>query len=128
MSKESYLLIVDDDENILNSLRIYLNMEGYEVKVADRGAKAISIMETEPSLPSAVLLDVMMPEMDGFEVLKEIRSNDSLKSVPVIMVTAKSQDVDVLRGYQSEVASYITKPFNMDELVETLKLVIEKAN
>lgn len=123
--KPGYLLIVDDDEHILHSLKLYLSMEGYEVETADRGLRALELMEK--SRPSAVLLDVMMPEMDGFEVLAKMRESDVMKSIPVIMVTAKSQDMDVLRGYQADVSSYITKPFNMDELVDTLRMILEKA-
>jgi DNA-binding response OmpR family regulator len=122
MDKKHLILIVDDEEHILNSLKIYLTMEGFEVAIADRGKKALEFIEgTKPSL---ILLDIMMPEMDGFEVLSSIRKNDSMKDIPVVMVTAKSQDEDILKGYKEQVSSYITKPFNLDELVGTINTIL----
>ncbi len=119
------ILIVDDEEHILNSLKIYLSMEGFDVATADRGAKALDLMrENKPSL---VLLDVMMPEMDGFEVLEAVRKDEQLKDLPVVMLTAKTQDVDILRGYNEKVSSYMTKPFNLDELVDTINMVLNSA-
>ena len=122
MDKKHLILIIDDEEHILNSLKIYLTMEGFETVVANRGKQALELMnETKPSL---VLLDVMMPEMDGFEVLSSIRKNDSLKDIPVVMLTAKAQDEDILKGYKEQVSSYITKPFNLDELVDTINMIL----
>lgn len=123
MSNKNLILIVDDEEHILNSLKIYLGMEGFETATADRGEKALSLMkEVKPSL---ILLDVMMPEMDGFEVLDSIRKDPDLKDIPVVMLTAKSQDEDILRGYNEKVSSYMTKPFNLDELVKTINMIIK---
>ncbi len=123
-AKKELIMIVDDEEHILNSLKIYLEMEGFEVMTADRGNKALKkIAERRPSL---VLLDVMMPEMDGFEVLESIRKDKNLKTLPVVMLTAKSQDEDILRGYKEEVSSYMTKPFNLDELVDTINMILKK--
>ncbi len=67
----------------------------------------------------------MMPEIDGFQVLEFIKSKPDIKTIPVIMLTAKSQDVDVLKGYQEGIASYMTKPFNLNELVDNINLIFE---
>lgn len=124
--KKDLVMLVDDEEHIVNSLKIYLEMEGFSVITANRGKKALEILETQ--IPSILLLDVMMPEMDGFEVLQEIRKNESLKNLPIVMLTAKSQDEDILRGFKEEVASYMTKPFNLDELVSTIRMILKKQN
>ena len=123
MDNKNLILIVDDEEHILNSLKIYLGMEGFETITTDRGAKALSLMKENK--PSLVLLDVMMPEMDGFEVLNSIRSDPDVKDIPVVMLTAKSQDEDILRGYNEQVSSYMTKPFNLDELVTTINMILK---
>jgi two-component system, OmpR family, alkaline phosphatase synthesis response regulator PhoP len=117
------ILLVDDDEHILRSLEIYLKMEEFQVITAAGGREALDILsETRPDL---VVLDIMMPEVDGFQVLEFIKSKQEIRTVPVIMLTAKSQDVDVLKGYQEGIASYMTKPFNLNELVDNINLIFE---
>lgn len=117
------ILLVDDDEHILRSLEIYLKMEEFRVITAAGGKEALDILnETRPDL---IVLDIMMPEIDGFQVLEFIKSKQEIHTVPVIMLTAKSQDVDVLKGYQEGVASYMTKPFNLNELVDNINLIFE---
>ena len=117
------ILLVDDDEHILRSLEIYLKMEEFRVITASGGREAIDILnETRPDL---IVLDIMMPEIDGFQVLEHIKGRPETRTVPVIMLTAKSQDVDVLKGYQEGIASYMTKPFNLNELVDNINLIFE---
>jgi DNA-binding response OmpR family regulator len=117
------ILLVDDDEHILRSLEIYLKMEEFRVMTAPGGKEALDVLkETKPDL---IVLDIMMPEVDGFQVLEYIKGDSRIKNVPVIMLTAKSQDIDVLKGYQEGIASYMTKPFNLNELVDNINLIFE---
>ncbi len=115
------VLLVDDDQNILKSLRIFLEMEHFEVRTASSGSEALD--EVTRCAPDLIVLDVMMPQMDGFEVLERLKSSTSTATVPVIMLTAKSQDGDVLQGYRQGAASYMTKPVNYDELVDNIRLI-----
>jgi len=117
------ILLVDDDEHILRSLEIYLKMEEFRVMTAPGGKEALDVLkDTKPDL---IVLDIMMPEVDGFQVLEYIKGDSRIKNVPVIMLTAKSQDIDVLKGYQEGIASYMTKPFNLNELVDNINLIFE---
>ncbi|MDQ7826762.1 MAG: response regulator [Candidatus Eremiobacteraeota bacterium] len=122
-NNKELVLLVDDDEHILRSLEIYLKMEGFRVITANSGKKALEILHE--SRPDLIVLDIMMPEMDGFEVLGHIKNDPERKTIPVIMLTAKSQDIDVLKGYQEGIASYMTKPFNLNELVDNINLILE---
>lgn len=120
--KKCKVLLVDDDVQILRSLRVYLELENYQVETASDGKEALEkIQEVKPEI---VVLDIMMPEMDGFEVLEKMKQDKSMKGVPVIMLTAKGQDVDVVKGYEMGALSYMTKPFNLNELVENIELVL----
>ena len=117
------ILVVDDDEHIQKSLSQYLEMEDFDVDVASGGREALE--QAALQTPDLVLLDIMMPEMDGFEVVESLRAQEKTSRVPIILLTARGQDTDVLKGYQLGVSSYLTKPFNLDELVETIREVLE---
>lgn len=124
--KKNKVLLVDDDKQILSSLRVYLELENYEVYTASNGLEAIKqIKECKPEI---VVLDIMMPEMDGFEVLEKMKAEKEYRDIPVIMLTAKSQDIDVLKGYRMGASSYMTKPFNLNELVENIELILHPDN
>ncbi len=125
MSDSRKVLVVDDDEHIQRSLEQYLQLEEFEVRTASGGAEALGIIEEFK--PDLVLLDVMMPEMDGFEVLENLRRKPETEKLPVIMLTARDQHGDVLKGYQMGVSSYMVKPFNLDELVEVINQVFAEA-
>jgi DNA-binding response OmpR family regulator len=117
------ILVVDDDEHIQKSLSQYLEMEDFEVEVASSGQEALDRAALQAF--DLVLLDIMMPEMDGFEVVEILRAQEATSRVPIILLTARGQDTDVLKGYHLGVSSYLTKPFNLDELVETIREVLE---
>jgi two-component system, OmpR family, alkaline phosphatase synthesis response regulator PhoP len=117
------VLLVDDDEQILHSLRVYLELENYQVRTAGNGREALDRLREE--LPEILILDIMMPELDGYQVLEKLKENPEMSDLPVIMLTAKGQDVDVLKGYKMGAASYMTKPFNLNELVENIELVLK---
>ncbi len=121
-SLRAKVLLVDDDDQILRSLKVYLELEKYQVTTAQSGKEALEKMKSEK--PEIVVLDIMMPEMDGFEVMERMKKDSELSEIPVIMLTAKGQDVDVLKGYQMGAKSYMTKPFNLNELVENIELVL----
>lgn len=118
MSKKK-ILIVEDEESLLKLESILLTSRGYEVKgVADGQAAldAIGVMK-----PDLVLLDIMLPEIDGFEVCRQIKSNEATRHIPVIMLTAKKSREDMARGEQVGADWYITKPFKSAMVIETIQ-------
>ncbi len=121
MAEGKKVLLVDDDEHILRSLRTYLEMENFEVETAGGGAEAID--KVDRWHPDLVVLDVMMPNMDGFQVLEALKNKNATQDLPIIMLTAKGQDLDVLKGYQRGASCYMTKPVNYNELVDNINLV-----
>lgn len=109
------ILACDDEKNIARLVQVNLERQGYQVSVAHDGREALEKIAAER--PDLIVLDVMMPYMDGYEVLQNLRRNPATRDIPVIMLTAKAQDADVFRGWQSGVDCYLTKPFNPTELV-----------
>lgn len=117
------ILIVDDDQNICELLRLYLAKEGYQPIIATDGEAAVAAFESQK--PSLVLLDVMMPKMDGWEVLKTIRK---YSRGPVIMLTARSEERDELQGFSLGVDEYISKPFSPKILVARVEAILRRTN
>jgi two-component system KDP operon response regulator KdpE len=115
------ILVVDDEERMARFIRLNLEHDGFQVVPAYRGLQALD--EIRKEMPDLVLLDVMMPDMDGFEVLKIIRENGT---VPVIMLTAKGEEDDRVRGLELGADDYITKPFSPRELVSRVKAVLRR--
>ncbi len=116
------ILAVDDERHIVRLVQVNLQRAGYEVVTAYDGKEALEKVESER--PDLVVLDVMMPYMDGFSVLQELRKNPVTRDIPVIMLTAKAQDADVFRGWSSGVDCYLTKPFNPLELISFVKRIL----
>lgn len=114
------ILVVDDEERMVRFIRMNLEHDGYEVMEASRGKQAIDKMRDMPDL---ILLDVMMPDLDGFDVLRTIRE---VSSVPVIMLTAKGEEDDRVRGLELGADDYITKPFSPRELTSRVKAVLRR--
>ena len=112
------ILLVDDEERIINFLKTKLKISGYDVLVATNGPEALEQFRTHE--PDLVVLDLVMPRMDGFEVLKELRS---FSSVPVIILSAKKDDVDKIKGLHLGADDYLPKPFNPDELLARIEAV-----
>lgn len=109
------ILAVDDDPDVLFTVKAILKKEGFEVITANGGAEALELLKTHT--PELVLLDVMMPDIDGWEVLKEIRSDERLKQLPVMMLTVKSiKSYTVKKGDISDVINYLVRPFTKDNL------------
>jgi two-component system alkaline phosphatase synthesis response regulator PhoP/two-component system response regulator VicR len=115
------ILAVDDERHIVRLIQVNLERAGYEVITAFDGREALQKIEEER--PDMVVLDVMMPFMDGFEALKQIRANPMTRELPVIMLTAKAQDQDVFQGYSKGADIYLTKPFNPMELLTFVKRI-----
>ncbi|MCA1840259.1 MAG: two-component system response regulator [Actinomycetota bacterium] len=117
------ILVVDDEPDVILLCRVNLEFEGYEVREAHDGAEALQLMAQEP--PDLVLLDVMMPAMDGWQVLATMNSSPDTTGIPVVMLTAKAQDRDQIRGLSSGAIDYVTKPFNPVALLRTVKDALE---
>jgi two-component system alkaline phosphatase synthesis response regulator PhoP len=122
MSQET-ILVVDDEPHIIELATLYLKNEGYRVISADDGAQALRQIEAER--PALVILDLMLPEMDGWEVCRQVRASSNL---PIIMLTARSDDVDKIVGLELGADDYVTKPFNPRELVARVKAVLRRAD
>jgi two-component system alkaline phosphatase synthesis response regulator PhoP/two-component system response regulator VicR len=117
------ILAVDDERSIVRLVQVNLQRAGYDVVTAFDGKEALDKVASEQ--PDLVVLDVMMPYMDGFEVLQTLRKNPNTRELPVIMLTAKAQDADVFRGWQNGVDCYLTKPFNPMELIAFVKRIFK---
>jgi two-component system alkaline phosphatase synthesis response regulator PhoP/two-component system response regulator VicR len=117
------ILAVDDERHIVRLVQVNLERQGYEVVTAFDGKEALEKVESEN--PDLIVLDVMMPYMDGFEVLQNLKKNQATRDIPVIMLTAKAQDADVFRGWQSGVDCYLTKPFNPMELIAFVRRIFK---
>jgi len=118
------VLIVDDNPDSVAIMRSILESRGYDVAAAQSGAEALDFLQRETV--NLVLLDIMMPEMSGTEVLQRIKDNAATGRLPVILVTAKTQDEDVLSGYQYGADYYITKPFTAKQLLYGIELILGK--
>jgi DNA-binding response OmpR family regulator len=119
--KNRSILVVDDEERMVRFIRLNLEHDGFVVISAFRGQQAIDVIRED--MPDLVLLDVMMPDLDGFEVLKIVRETSS---VPVIMLTAKGEEDDRVRGLELGADDYVTKPFSPRELVSRVRAVLRR--
>lgn len=110
------VLIVDDDPNILMSLEFLMRKNGYNVLIARNGTEARELVKE--NLPDLLLLDIMMPDVDGYQICKEVKSGAKTKHAKVIFISAKTKESDIQKGYQTGADLYITKPFATKELVK----------
>lgn len=116
------ILVVDDTKNVQVLLRDFLGSHDYEVLIASDGREALEVVNT--ASPDLILLDIMMPGMDGYQFITQLRQESS---IPVIMITAKQQEEDVVRGFELGADDYITKPFRMRELLMRIRAVLRRA-
>jgi two-component system alkaline phosphatase synthesis response regulator PhoP/two-component system response regulator VicR len=121
MAQQKKILVVDDERHIVRLIQVNLERAGYKVLSAYDGPEALKKIDSEK--PDMIVLDVMMPRMDGFEVLKRLKAKPETNELPVIMLTAKAQDADVFRGWSSGVSAYLTKPFNPIELITFVRRI-----
>lgn len=121
IKKDIKVLIVDDEPNILLSLEFLMKKEGFMVFIARDGEEAFDILRKER--PNIVLLDIMMPKVDGYEVCKYIRHTNEIKDAKVVFLSAKSKEVDMEKGYSVGADLYIPKPFSTRELVKKVNML-----
>ncbi|MDR3593235.1 response regulator transcription factor [Clostridium sp.] len=125
MAKEK-ILIVDDEEHIIELLKFNLLNSGYDVFIANNGVDAVKIARAEK--PNLLLLDLMLPGIDGFDVCKEIKRDNEMKKTSIIMLTAKGEELDKILGLELGADDYITKPFSVRELLARVKAVLRRSN
>ncbi len=119
------ILIVDDDLETLRLVGLILERGGYQITAASNGQQALTLAHSEQ--PNLIILDVMMPDMDGYQVMKNIRQDNSINTIPVLMFTAKAGIEDKITGYETGVDDYLTKPIHPAELVAHVKAVLSRA-
>jgi two-component system alkaline phosphatase synthesis response regulator PhoP len=119
------ILVVDDDHEIVRVVRAYLEQAGYTVQVAYNGEHALHLMRRES--PALVVLDLMLPDRDGWDITRIARSDAQLRSIPIIMLTARIEDTDKIIGLELGADDYITKPFNPREVVARVRSVLRRA-
>lgn len=117
------ILVVDDEPNILKLVSFILTSRGYEVIEASLGAEGIAKAKAEK--PDLIILDVMMPKMDGFKAAKRLRADKATSTIPILMLSSKAQFEDKMRGIESGAMDYITKPFEKDELLQKIESFLE---
>lgn len=119
-AKEKRVVCVEDEPEMIDLVRLILGRQGYEVIGANGGIAGLEIIQREK--PDLVLLDLMMPDMDGWEVYQQLKADNDLRDIPVIIVTAKAQSIDKVLGLHiAKVDDYITKPFGPQELLESVE-------
>ena len=120
------ILVIDDDIAINELIKINLELQGYEVKQAFNGTEGFALAKQEQ--PNLIVLDVMMPEVDGFTVAQRIRQYDDISETPIIMLTALSQLNDKVNGFDIGVDDYLTKPFEIEELIVRVRALLKRSN
>ena len=123
MAKER-ILIVDDEEHILELVRVSLEKEGYPTLCAESGEKALSIARSE--LPDIIVLDLMMPGMDGLEVTRRIKADPATRNIFIVMLSAKGEETDIITGLELGADDYVTKPFSPKVLIARIRSVLRR--
>lgn len=118
----AYVLVAEDDNDIARLIEFQLRFSGYEVTLASDGAEALT--KARLRIPDVILVDWMMPVMDGLQAITAIKQDPDLSRVPVILMTAKAQAHDVQAGMEAGVAAYLVKPFPLDQLIQTIQGVL----
>ena len=120
------ILCIEDEPEMIDLIRLILGRRGFEVKGATGGVEGLKMIRDEH--PDLVLLDLMMPDMDGWEVYQQIKADEKTKGIPVIVVTAKAQSIDKVLGLHiAKVDDYIAKPFSPQDLLSSIEKVLQKA-
>ncbi|MBN8687211.1 MAG: response regulator [Chitinophagales bacterium] len=120
------ILVVDDDPYILMSLEFLMKKNGFEVMVARNGTEALEIVDKQ--VPDIVLLDIMMPDVDGYAICKHIKSSKKLKEAKVVFMSAKSKESDIQKGYDLGASLYVTKPFSTRQLLKQVQELISPSS
>ena len=122
--RQRAILIVDDEEDVLDLLQLVFETSGFEVRRAATGKAAVSAAYEQP--PDVVLLDVMMPEMDGWQVLRTLKADERTRHIPVVMLSARAERRDKMIGLQEGAEGYIAKPFSPAEVVREVQSFLER--
>lgn len=123
--RKSAVIYIEDDLEMIDLVTLILTRKGFEVHGAHGGRNGLDLVNKE--LPDLILLDLMMPGMDGWEVFQQLKASDKTRNIPVIIITAKAQDIDRVLGLHiAKVADYICKPFKPQELVDAVEKVINR--
>ncbi len=117
------ILVIEDEDDILNLIKIILNMEGYLTILAKDGEEGINALKNNKDI-SLIILDIKMPNMDGWEFLKTIKNNNDWKNIPIIVLTAYTQVSDIEKARKMGIDSYIAKPFSRENLIKEVKKVL----
>ena len=126
MTMKKKILIVDDEPNIVMSLDYLLRKNNFEVFIARNGNEALKLLDSE--VPDLMLLDIMMPDVDGYEVCMHVKSNEKYNGVKVVFLSAKSKQEDIEKGYAMGADLYLTKPFSTRNLVKSIEKELTKNN
>lgn len=118
------ILIVDDEVDLVETVRFSLELEGYDALIAYNGEEALNQARKED--PDLILLDLMLPKLDGYKVCRLLKFDERYKHIPILMLTAKTQEKDKATGIETGANEYITKPFDMDELMKKVKEYLSK--
>lgn len=118
------ILVVDDEAHIVELTQMYLEQEGFRVRSAGDGAEALAMIARQP--PALMVLDLMLPKVDGWEVCRRVRAGKRASDLPIIMLTARDDDVDKIVGLELGADDYVTKPFNPRELVARVKAILRR--
>ncbi len=118
------ILIVEDDPTTVQLIEFLLKKNNFEVLIAYNGVEALQIIKKEK--PDLILMDVMMPKMDGIEAIEKLQEDETTRDIPIVILSALGQEMDVMRGLQAGAASYIVKPFSPSELLEEIKAKLAK--
>jgi DNA-binding response OmpR family regulator len=119
------ILVVEDEKDIIEVLRYHLEKENYRVHVAPDGLRAVELAGR--IVPNLILLDLLLPNLDGIEVCKQLKKDERLRNIPVIMVTAKAEEIDKIRGLELGADDYVTKPFSARELIARVRAQLRRS-
>ena len=119
------VLVVDDDPQVLRLLRVNFELEGYDVASASSGEEALDAIAAER--PDVLVCDIMMPGIDGLEVVRRLRADPETSSLPVVMVSAKAQQTDLARGQEAGADAYVTKPFDPQDLLDAVADLLKRS-
>ena len=117
------ILLVDDSNTVLMMERMMLSQMDFDIEIAKNGREAVE--RARARTPDIILMDVVMPEMNGFEAVREIRANQATKATPIIMVTTRGEEISLQEGYDAGCTDYVTKPFDSYDLLQTVKKHLE---
>ena len=128
MSSNKTVFFVEDDRDIFELIRSHLSSEGYDYKGFNNGNEFFSVLEKESLAPNLILLDIMLPDIDGLEICKRVRANKQTEKIPIIMLTARVEEIDKVLGLELGADDYITKPFSPRELMARIKALLRRVN